>query len=100
MLFRESVATRIRTCSRIARCVRRSRLLRHPSFLHGISHLLLQDFHGRHAPQGMIDAYTRCREYLDAAIALVKPGRTTAEIASVWPKAQELGFPNEVAAFA
>jgi len=53
-----------------------------------------------YAPQGMIDAYTRCREYLDAAIALVKPGRTTAEIASVWPKAQEFGFPNEEAAFA
>ena len=53
-----------------------------------------------YAPQGMIDAYTRCREYLDAAIALVKPGRTTAEIASVWPKAPEFGFPNEEAAFA
>jgi Xaa-Pro aminopeptidase len=53
-----------------------------------------------YAPQGMIDAYTRCREYLDAAIALVKPGRTTAEIASVWPRAQEFGFPNEEAAFA
>ncbi len=53
-----------------------------------------------YAPQGMVDAYTRCREYLDAAITLVKPGRTTAEIASVWPKAQEFGFPNEEAAFA
>jgi len=53
-----------------------------------------------YAPQGMIDAYTRCREYLDTAIALVKPGRTTAEIASVWPKAQEFGFHNEEAAFA
>ena len=53
-----------------------------------------------YAPQGMIDAYTRCREYLDAAIALVKPGRTTAEIASVWPKAEEFGFPDEEAAFA
>jgi len=31
---------------------------------------------------------------------LVRPGRTTAEIASVWPKAQEFGFPNEEAAFA
>jgi Xaa-Pro aminopeptidase len=53
-----------------------------------------------YAPQGMIDAYTRCREYLDAAISLVKPGRTTAEIASVWPKAQEFDFPDEEAAFA
>ena len=48
----------------------------------------------------MVDAYKRCRDYLDAAISLVRPGRTTAEIASVWPKAQEFGFPNEEAAFA
>src|SRR5881394_2655689 len=48
----------------------------------------------------MVDAYKRCREYLDAAIELVRPGRTTAEIAAVWPKAQDFGFPNEEAAFA
>ncbi len=48
----------------------------------------------------MVDAYKRCRDYLDAAIELVRPGRTTAEIASVWPKAEEFGFPNEEACFA
>jgi hypothetical protein len=53
-----------------------------------------------YASHAMIDAYKRCREYLDAAISLVKPGRTTAEIAAVWPKAQEFGFPDEEAAFA
>ena len=53
-----------------------------------------------YASHAMIDAYKRCREYLDAAISLVQPGRTTAEIASVWPKAQEFGFPDEEAAFA
>ncbi|HUX68400.1 MAG TPA: M24 family metallopeptidase [Terriglobales bacterium] len=53
-----------------------------------------------YASPGMVDAYRRCREYLDAAIDLVRPGRTTAEIASVWPKAQEFGFPSEEAAFA
>src|SRR4030088_137709 len=53
-----------------------------------------------YASRAMIDAYTRCREYLDAAISLVRPGRTTAEIASVWPKAKEFGFPDEEAAFA
>src|ERR1700694_6194344 len=37
---------------------------------------------------------------MDAAIDLVRPGRTTAEIAAVWPKAQEFGFANEEAAFA
>jgi Xaa-Pro aminopeptidase len=31
---------------------------------------------------------------------LVRPGRTTGEIAALWPKAQEFGFPNEEAAFA
>jgi Xaa-Pro aminopeptidase len=46
------------------------------------------------------DAYTRCREYMDQAIALVKPGATTADIVSVWPRAQEFGFPDEEAAFA
>ncbi len=53
-----------------------------------------------YASHAMIDAYKRCREYLDAGISLVRPGRTTAEIAAVWPKAQEFGFPNEEACFA
>src|SRR5450759_4538975 len=53
--------------------------------------------YGSHA---MVDAYKRCRDYLDAAIELVRPGRSTADIASVWPKAQEFGFPDEEAAFA
>ncbi len=46
------------------------------------------------------DAYVRCREYMDQAIALVKPGATTADIVSLWPKATEFGFPDEMAAFA
>jgi Xaa-Pro aminopeptidase len=53
-----------------------------------------------YASHAMVDAYKRCREYLDAAIALVRPGRSTAEIAAVWPKAEEFGFPNEEACFA
>src|ERR1700745_1804179 len=53
-----------------------------------------------YASHAMVDAYQRCRDYLDAAIELVRPGRTTAEIAAVWPKAQEFGFPNEEACFA
>jgi Xaa-Pro aminopeptidase len=52
-----------------------------------------------YASHAMVDAYKRCREYLDAAIELVRPGRTTGEIAAVWPKAQEFGFPNEEACF-
>src|ERR1700745_2885560 len=53
-----------------------------------------------YASHAMVDAYKRCRDYLDAAIELVRPGRTTAEIAAVWPKATDFGFPNEEAAFA
>jgi Xaa-Pro aminopeptidase len=52
------------------------------------------------ASRAMVDAYKRCRDYLDASIALIRPGRTTAEVASVWPRAQEFGFPSEEAAFA
>jgi Xaa-Pro aminopeptidase len=48
----------------------------------------------------LIDAYKRCRDYLDASIELIRPGRSTAEVAAVWPKAQEFGFPSEEAAFA
>ena len=46
-----------------------------------------------------IDAYARCREWLDAAIALVRPGMTTDRIAEVWPTAQELGFSDEETCF-
>ncbi|GHF19641.1 M24 family metallopeptidase [Pseudolysinimonas yzui] len=46
------------------------------------------------------DAYKRAREYMDWAIALVKPGATTADIVKVWPTAQEFGFADEEAAFA
>ena len=53
-----------------------------------------------YASHAMIDAYKRCRDYLDAAIELVRPGRTTAEIATLWPKAQDFGFASEEAAFA
>jgi Xaa-Pro aminopeptidase len=48
----------------------------------------------------MRDAYTRCREYMDRAIATVRPGATTADIVSLWPRAEEFGFPDEEAAFA
>jgi Xaa-Pro aminopeptidase len=47
----------------------------------------------------MVDAYTRCRELLDVAISMVKPGITTADIVATWPRAQEFGFPDEEACF-
>jgi len=52
------------------------------------------------ASKALLDAYKRCRYYLDAAIALIRPGATTGEVASIWPRAQDFGFPDEEAAFA
>jgi Xaa-Pro aminopeptidase len=52
------------------------------------------------ASAAMVDAYKRCRDYMDAAISIVKPGITTADVVKLWPKAQEFGFANEEAAFA
>jgi Xaa-Pro aminopeptidase len=45
------------------------------------------------------DAYTKCRELIDTAIAIVEPGTTTADVVSLWPKAQDFGFADEEAAF-
>ena len=47
------------------------------------------------ATQAQRDAFKRSREWMDAAIALVKPGATTDQIAKVWPKAEEFGFEDE-----
>jgi len=52
------------------------------------------------ASPALVDAYKRCRDYMDAAISIVKPGITTADVVKLWPKAQEFGFANEEAAFA
>jgi len=51
------------------------------------------------ASQAQIDAYKRCRDYLDHAISLVRPGSTTADIAAIWPAASAFGFPSEESAF-
>lgn len=45
------------------------------------------------------DAYTRAREWMDAAIEVVRPGVGTDEIAAVWPRATDFGFADELAAF-
>jgi Xaa-Pro aminopeptidase len=45
------------------------------------------------------DAYTKAREWMDASIAMIKPGVGTDEVAAVWPKATDFGFENEMAAF-
>lgn len=45
------------------------------------------------------DSYRTARDWMDAAIAAVRPGIGTDEIASVWPSATKFGFADELAAF-
>jgi len=52
------------------------------------------------ASPALVDAYKRCRYYLDAAIARIRPGVTTGEVVELWPEAKEFGFANEEDAFA
>ena len=51
------------------------------------------------ATRSQRDAYKQCREWIDAAIDLVKPGVGTDDIARVWPEAHEFGFSSEYEAF-
>src|SRR6202020_494999 len=45
------------------------------------------------------DAYTKAREWMDAGISKVRPGVGTDEIAAVFPRAEEFGFPHEMGDF-
>jgi Xaa-Pro aminopeptidase len=45
------------------------------------------------------DAYAKAREWIDAAIDLVRPGVGTDQLARMWPTAQEFGFADEMEAF-
>ncbi|HSP50813.1 MAG TPA: Xaa-Pro peptidase family protein [Pseudolabrys sp.] len=45
------------------------------------------------------DCYKMAREWLDNAMARIKPGASTAHICEVFPKAEEFGFPDEMSAF-
>jgi len=45
------------------------------------------------------DAYKRAREWIDASIALIRPGVTTDVVARAWPKAEDFGFTSEMEAF-
>lgn len=51
------------------------------------------------ASQAHRDAFKQSREWMDAAIDLVRPGNTTDQIARVWPEAHEFGFEDEMDAF-
>src|SRR5881275_1041922 len=52
------------------------------------------------ASPALVDAYKRCRDILDHAISMIRPGVTTAEVVETFPRADEFGFPDEEAAFA
>jgi Xaa-Pro aminopeptidase len=51
------------------------------------------------ATRAQRDAYTKAREWMDKAIALLKPGVSTDRIAKCFPRAQEIGFAGEMEAF-
>jgi Xaa-Pro aminopeptidase len=51
------------------------------------------------ATQPQIDAYRRAREWIDAAIEMIKPGVSTDQVARLWPTAQEIGLADEKTAF-
>jgi Xaa-Pro aminopeptidase len=46
-----------------------------------------------------IEAYETCSKWLSDGIDVIKPGATTADVASVWPEAEEFGYRNEDEAF-
>jgi Xaa-Pro aminopeptidase len=51
------------------------------------------------ATQAQRDAYRQAREWMDAAIEMVKPGVSSDQIARLWPRAEEFGFSSEMEAF-
>ena len=76
-------------------------VLRHPAQLQRLPDLLLPHLRGRVSasvgPARRVHPLPRVHGRGDR---LVRPGATTADIVSVWPTAQEFGFPDEEAAFA
>ncbi|MBI3938336.1 MAG: aminopeptidase P family protein [Betaproteobacteria bacterium] len=53
---------------------------------------------GRATP-AQVDAYKKARDWMDKAIALLKPGVSSDRIAKAFPTAQDIGFESEMAAF-
>jgi Xaa-Pro dipeptidase len=45
------------------------------------------------------DAYKRAREWIDGALAMIRPGVRSDHVAECWPKAEEIGFHGEMEAF-
>ena len=51
------------------------------------------------ATAAQVDAYKQAREWMDTAIAMLKPGITSDQVAQAFPHAQDIGFESEMAAF-
>jgi Xaa-Pro aminopeptidase len=51
------------------------------------------------ATRAQVDAYKKAREWMDKAIAMLKPGVGTDRIARAFPRSQEIGFASEMEAF-
>jgi Xaa-Pro dipeptidase len=51
------------------------------------------------ATSAQIDAYKQAREWMDTAIAMLKPGMTSDQVAQAFPSSQDIGFESEMAAF-
>ncbi|MFC2024119.1 M24 family metallopeptidase [Chloroflexota bacterium] len=49
--------------------------------------------------QYQVEAYEKASKWISEAIDIIKPGITTADVAKVWPKAEEFGYRNEDEAF-
>ena len=75
-------------------------VLRHHPDLRRLQDLLLP--HVRRSGRRLTpssDAYRQARDWIDASIELMTPGRATDEVARVWPRAQDFGFENEMECF-
>jgi len=64
----------------------------------GYSTCYYRTFAVTQATQRQKDVYKRAMDWLQASIDVVRPGATTADVASQWPSARELGFASEVEA--
>ncbi|MEJ2641811.1 MAG: Xaa-Pro peptidase family protein [Desulfosarcinaceae bacterium] len=70
------------------------------SIFNGYKTCYYQTFVTGKPTQKQIDVYKKTYDWLFAAVELIKPGVSTADVAQAWPTAQELGLASEGEAFA
>jgi Xaa-Pro dipeptidase len=78
---------------------RRSGVLRHHHVVRQLPYVLLPYLQRGPRDEAADRAYKKAREWMDEAIALIKPGVATDKIARAFPKARRSGFDTEMAAF-